>query len=102
MSDSDNDEFSDGEEIANGFDPNNGLSNPSMNIITIIVIISVISIAIVIISYLIYPRIRTTIVAKRKMKDLEREKIEIRVGIVKLLYIMSRIAPKFASKKVNS
>jgi uncharacterized oxidoreductase len=33
---------------------------------------------------------------------IEKGEIEIRVGITKLLYIMYRIAPKFALKKVNS
>jgi len=36
------------------------------------------------------------------ISGIEKEKIEIRVGISKLLYILNRIAPKFALKKVNS
>jgi uncharacterized oxidoreductase len=36
------------------------------------------------------------------IKGIEKGEIEIRVGITKLLYIMSRIAPKFILKKVNS
>jgi uncharacterized oxidoreductase len=33
---------------------------------------------------------------------IEKGEIEIRVGITKLIYLMSRIAPKFALKKVNN
>jgi uncharacterized oxidoreductase len=36
------------------------------------------------------------------IKGLEKSKKEIRVAGAKLLYIVSRIAPKFAFKKVNS
>ncbi|MDF3029105.1 MAG: acr [Fluviicola sp.] len=36
------------------------------------------------------------------LKGLEKEKAEIKVGKVKLLYIISRFAPGFAFKKVNS
>lgn len=36
------------------------------------------------------------------IKGLERGRAEIRVGGAKILYLMSRIAPKFATKKVNS
>jgi uncharacterized oxidoreductase len=36
------------------------------------------------------------------IKRIEKGEIEIRVGITKLLYVMSRIAPKFILKKVNS
>ena len=35
------------------------------------------------------------------INSIEKGKIEIRVGITKLLYLMSRIAPKFAFKKIN-
>jgi len=36
------------------------------------------------------------------LKELEKDKVEIRVAGVKLLYAISRIAPKFAFKKINS
>jgi uncharacterized oxidoreductase len=36
------------------------------------------------------------------IKGLEKSKKEIRVAGAKMLYIVSRIAPKFAFKKVNS
>jgi len=36
------------------------------------------------------------------IKGLEKGKPEIRVGGAKILYLMSRIAPSFALKKVNS
>jgi uncharacterized oxidoreductase len=38
----------------------------------------------------------------RMIKGLEKGKPEIRVGGAKILYLMSRIAPSFALKKVNS
>jgi len=36
------------------------------------------------------------------IKGLKKGKPEIRIAKVKLLYVISRIAPKFASKKINS
>ncbi len=36
------------------------------------------------------------------IKGMERDKSEIKVGAVKLLYYLSRIAPKFAFKKINA
>lgn len=36
------------------------------------------------------------------VKGIERNKSEIKVGAVKLLYYLSRIAPKFAFKKINA
>ena len=36
------------------------------------------------------------------IKGIEKGEIEIRVGITKLIYLMSRIAPNFALKKINS
>ena len=38
----------------------------------------------------------------KMISGIEKEEIEIRVGITKLIYLISRIAPKFASKKVNN
>jgi len=39
---------------------------------------------------------------KEMIAGLQKDKVEIRIGGVKLLYRISRIAPKFAFKKVNS
>ncbi len=36
------------------------------------------------------------------IRGIERERSEIKVGAVKLLYYLSRIAPKFAFKKINA
>jgi uncharacterized oxidoreductase len=36
------------------------------------------------------------------IKGLEKGKPEIRVGGAKMLYLMSRLAPGFALKRVNS
>lgn len=36
------------------------------------------------------------------IRGIERGDLEIRVGMSKLLYLMSRIAPKFTLKKVNN
>ena len=38
----------------------------------------------------------------KMISGIEKGEIEIRVGITKLIYLMSRIAPKFALKKVNN
>ena len=38
----------------------------------------------------------------KMISGIEKGEIEIRVGITKLIYLISRIAPKFASKKVNN
>ncbi len=38
----------------------------------------------------------------KMISGIEKGEIEIRVGIAKLVYLMSRIAPKFALKKVNN
>jgi uncharacterized oxidoreductase len=39
---------------------------------------------------------------EKMISGIEKGEIEIRVGITKLIYLMSRIAPKFALKKVNN
>lgn len=36
------------------------------------------------------------------IKGLEKGKIEIKVGGAKILYLISRLAPAFAIKKINS
>jgi len=46
--------------------------------------------------------ISTEKVVSEMISDIEKGKREIRVGIAKLIYFMSRIAPQFALKKVNS
>jgi len=38
----------------------------------------------------------------KMINGIEKGEIEIRVGIAKLIFLMSRIAPKFALKKVNN
>lgn len=38
----------------------------------------------------------------KMISGIEKGEFEIRVGITKLIYLMSRIAPKFALKKVNN
>ncbi len=46
--------------------------------------------------------ISTQLATEEMLKGLEKDKDEIRIAGVKLLYAVSRIAPKFAFKKINS